>query len=115
MVIGYNFGRVVAVVGYTCGMSGYYNIIKHISIGLRPFGLKFVFICYINYLRKLSKVKVFIFPTATLCKKLNVFLGAVENEAKALEEGLLFARDVGIKDLIIGEETPKYLLTLCLR
>ena len=34
-------------------MSGQYNIIKYIPIGLRPFGL-----CYINYSRKLPKVFV---------------------------------------------------------
>lgn len=96
-------------------MNGYYNITEHISIGIRHFGLKCVFMYCINHSRKLPKVKVFIFPTAVLCKRLNVFLGAVESEAKAPEEGLLFTRDVGIKDLIIGEETLKYLLTLCLR
>ena len=37
-------------------MSGKYNIIEHISIGFRPFGLKCVCICNINYSRKLSKV-----------------------------------------------------------
>ena len=42
-------------------MSGYYNIIKFIPIGLRPFRLKCASICYINYSRKLSKV--FIPPT----------------------------------------------------
>ena len=42
-------------------MSSSYNIIEHIPIGLRPFGLKCVSICYINYSRKLPKV--FISPT----------------------------------------------------
>ena len=31
-------------------------MIEHIRIGLRPFGLKCVSICYINYSRKLLKV-----------------------------------------------------------
>ena len=42
-------------------MSSSYNIIEYIPIGLRPFRLKYVSICYINYLRKLPKV--FISPT----------------------------------------------------
>ena len=37
-------------------MSGLYNIIEHIFIGLRPFGLKCISICYINYSRKLPEV-----------------------------------------------------------
>ena len=35
-------------------MSNYYNIIEHVSIKFRPFGLECVFICYINYSRKLK-------------------------------------------------------------
>ena len=41
-------------------MSNKYNIIEYIPIEFRPFGLKYVFICYINYSRKL--LKVFISP-----------------------------------------------------
>ena len=49
-------------------MSDEYNIIEHIPIGLRPFGLKCVSICYINYSRKLPKV--FIHPTSGIRAKL---------------------------------------------
>ena len=37
-------------------MSIYYNIIDHIPIEFRPFKVKCVFICFINYSRKLTKV-----------------------------------------------------------
>ena len=47
-------------------MSGKYNIIEHISIRFRPFGLKCVFICNINYSRKLSKVFLIIIPRVSL-------------------------------------------------
>ena len=49
---------------YTLGLGSFthiYNMIEHIPIRLRPFGLKYVSICYINYSRKLPKV--FISPT----------------------------------------------------
>ena len=32
------------------------SIIEYIFIGFKPFGLKYVFICYINYSRKFFKV-----------------------------------------------------------
>ena len=43
-------------------MSNKYNVIEYIAIGFRHFGLKYVFIYYINYSRKLFKV--FISPTS---------------------------------------------------
>ncbi|XP_065633571.1 uncharacterized protein LOC136069217 [Quercus suber] len=36
-----------------------------------------------------------------LCKKVEAPLGALEVEAKALEAGLLFARDVGLQDVVL--------------
>ena len=43
-------------------MSNKYNIIEYIPVGFRPFGLKYVFIYYLNYLRKF--LKMFISPTS---------------------------------------------------
>ena len=45
-------------------MSGYLKIIKHTSIRVRPFGLKCVSICYINYSRKFPNV--FISPSSVI-------------------------------------------------
>ncbi|XP_030948936.1 uncharacterized protein LOC115972837 [Quercus lobata] len=38
---------------------------------------------------------------ATLGKKINAFLGAMEVEGKAFDAGLEFARDVGVQDYIL--------------
>ena len=45
-------------------MSGYLKIIEHTSIRVRPFGLKCVSICYINYSRKFPNV--FISPSSVI-------------------------------------------------
>ena len=38
---------------------------------------------------------------ATISKRINEHLGAVEAEAKAFEAGLQFAKDIGIQDFIL--------------
>ena len=63
-------------------MSSKYNLIEHINSGFRPFRLKCVFVCYINYSKKLSNV--FIFPTNGIKAKVRVKATA-EEEGKASE------------------------------
>ena len=46
---------------------------------------------------------------AALCKKILLPLGAAEVEAKAFEVGLLFAKDVGVCDVVLeGDSTIVY-------
>ena len=39
---------------------------------------------------------------AAMCRNLNATLGAIKTESKAIEAGLLFTQDIGIRD-IVGE------------
>lgn len=38
---------------------------------------------------------------AAMCRNLEAPLGAIETESKAIEAGLLFAQDVGIRDIVV--------------
>ena len=50
---------------------------------------------------------------AALSKKINALLGALEVEAKAVEEGLHFMRDVGIYDFIMEGDSLAMYNALC--
>ena len=50
---------------------------------------------------------------AALSKKINAPLGALEVEAKAVEAGLHFARDIGINDFIMEGDSLVVYNALC--
>ena len=50
---------------------------------------------------------------ATLCRKITAPMGAVEAEAKAFEAGLLFAKDVGVWDVILEGDSLVVYNALC--
>ena len=50
---------------------------------------------------------------AALSKKVDAPLGAVEVEAKALEAGCLFARDVGLQDVVLEGDSINLINALC--
>ena len=50
---------------------------------------------------------------AALSKKINAPLGALEVEAKAVKQGLLFARDIGINDFIMEGDSMVVYNALC--
>ena len=41
---------------------------------------------------------------ATMCKNLDAPLGAIETKSKAIEAGLLFALDIGIRDIVVESD-----------
>lgn len=50
---------------------------------------------------------------ASLCKKIMAPVGAVEAEAKAFEARLLFAKDIGIQDIILEGDSLLAYNSLC--
>lgn len=50
---------------------------------------------------------------AALCRKIKAPMGVVEAEAKAVEVGLLFAEDVGIRDVILEGDSLIVYNALC--
>ncbi|XP_023910001.1 uncharacterized protein LOC112021680 [Quercus suber] len=50
---------------------------------------------------------------AALSKKVDAPLGAMEVEAKVLEAGLLFARDVGLQDVVLEGDLVNLINALC--
>ena len=41
---------------------------------------------------------------ATMCRNLNAPLGAIKTESKAIEAGLLFTQDIGIRDIVVESD-----------
>nr|POF27269.1 hypothetical protein CFP56_12610 [Quercus suber] len=50
---------------------------------------------------------------AALCRKITAPMGATEAEAKAFEAGLLFAKDVGVRDVILEGDSLVVYNALC--
>ena len=72
-------------------MSNYYNIINHVSIKFRPFGLECVFIYYINYSRKLLKVFIsmsltfYFFMSSFLSDNFQSHIEKIQKEKEIIE------------------------------
>ena len=49
---------------------------------------------------------------AALSKRHSVPLGPLETEAKATEEGIMFARDLGVRDVVVGSDSQIVISTL---
>ena len=50
---------------------------------------------------------------AALCRKITAPMGAIEAEAKAFEASLLFAKDVGVRDIILEGNSLVVYNALC--
>ena len=42
---------------------------------------------------------------AAMCRNLNATLGAIKTESKAIEAGLLFTQDIGIRDIVVESDS----------